>query len=63
MQRPAVAEQDAYIISEETSETSMYGMNYYKKVSYRLPHTWRVIVMEMYNYKTICGGIEERTKN
>jgi hypothetical protein len=36
---------------------------YYKKVSDRLPHTWIVTVMEKYNYKTICGGIEERTED
>jgi hypothetical protein len=27
MYRPAAGEQDDYIISEETSDTSMYGMN------------------------------------
>jgi hypothetical protein len=36
---------------------------YDKKVSDRLPHAWIVIVMEMYNYKTICGGIKERTED
>jgi len=36
---------------------------YDKKVSHRLPHAWIVIVMEMYNYKTICGVIKERTED